>query len=125
MDTERLIRKVKEDILGKQTDHLSKIQLSILLYIDEASSNEEKMFWSGFSQILTEMMKTDENPYSNLIQQLNLICMETAFYEGLSAGVGSSIEKSEVIDKIRKTPLVSSKMEIEDEKETEIERSPS
>lgn len=95
MDAANIFEEISTEVRKLQTKHISKVRLQILLYSDEAPTEQEKIFWSSFSQLLGEMIKDDKNPYSNLLNDMNILSIDCAYMKGFQQAMSARLDSEE------------------------------
>ena len=95
MDAQHIYEEIRSEVRNLQTSHISKIRLQILLYSEEAPSEQEKHFWNSFSQLLGEMLKEDQNPYSNILNDLNVLSIDCAYMKGFQKAIETRLDSEE------------------------------
>lgn len=95
MDASNVYEEISSEVRKLQTAHISKVRLQILLYSDEAPTEGEKIFWSSFSQLLGEMIKDDRNPYSSLLNDMNVLSIDCAYMMGFKKAMAARLDSEE------------------------------
>jgi hypothetical protein len=102
MDTTKVFEEIKEEVRKFQSDYLSKVQLNILLVIEDIKDPNEKNFWEMYSKIIDLMLKDDNNPYNNILTQVTAVCQEVSYYRGLREGMKSNLDGKLLREKAEK-----------------------
>jgi hypothetical protein len=101
MDTTKIFEEIKEEVRKFQSDYLSKVQLNILLAIEDIKDPNEKNFWEMYSKIIDLMLKDDNNPYNNILTQVTAVCQEVSYYRGLREGMKSNLDNEQLRQKVK------------------------
>jgi len=101
MDTTKVFEEIKEEVRKFQSDYLSKVQLNILLVIEDIKDPNEKNFWEMYSKIIDLMLKDDNNPYNNILTQVTAVCQEVSYYRGLREGMKSNLDNEQLRQKVK------------------------
>lgn len=102
MDATNIFEEISTEVRKLQTKHISKVRLQILLYSDEIPTEQEKIFWGSFSQLLGEMIKDDKNPYANLLNDMNVLSIDCAYMKGFQQAMGARLDSEERMKSYRK-----------------------
>jgi hypothetical protein len=101
MDTTKIFEEIKEEVRKFQSDYLSKVQLNILLVIEDIKDPNEKNFWEMYSKIIDLMLKDDNNPYNNILSQVSAVCQEVSYYRGLREGLKTNLDNEQLRQKVK------------------------